>query len=111
MGGENTVTITDDNFDEEVINHKGVCLIDFWAEWCGPCRMVAPTVNEIANEYKGKVKVGKLDTDSNPKIATKFSIMSIPSLMFFKDGQVVDKIVGVMPKGQIADRLDKALSS
>ena len=110
MANENTVVITDDSFDNEITNYKGVALIDLWAEWCGPCVRLSPVVEEIADEYKGKVKIGKMDVDSNPNTPTKFGIMSIPTLLIFKDGAVFDKIVGVVPKDQIVERLEKAIS-
>jgi len=99
-------TFTDGNFEEEVINSSIPVLVDFWAEWCAPCKMIAPTVDEIANEYGGKLKVGKVDVDSNPKISSKYQIRSIPSLVFFKDGKVTDQIVGAVPKGQITSKVE-----
>jgi len=84
-------------------------LVDFWAPWCGPCRMLAPTVDAIADEYEGKVKVGKLNTDENPQVATQHQINSIPTLMVFKDGQVVDRMVGAVPKEQITEKLNAHL--
>ena len=91
------VVLTDANFDELVINSKQPVLVDFWAEWCGPCRMVGPVVEELAKEYEGKAVIGKMDVDNNPKIATEYGIMSIPALLFFKDGKVVDKQIGLAP--------------
>jgi len=85
-------------------------MVDFWAEWCGPCKMLAPTVQEIAGEYAGRLKVFKLNTDDNQEIASRYQIMGIPTLMFFKEGKAVDKIVGVVPKKQIKDRIDSLLS-
>lgn len=101
---------TDDNFESEVISSDIPVLVDFWAEWCGPCKMIAPAVEELANDYEGKVKIGKLDVDHNQVTASKFGIRSIPSLLIFKDGQVVDQIIGAVPKGHIQSKLDAALS-
>lgn len=94
----NVVTVTDDNFQSEIAGAQGLALVDFWAVWCGPCRMVAPIVEQLADEYAGQVKVGKLDVDHNPRSAAQFNVRSIPTLLFFKDGKVVDTIVGAVPK-------------
>ena len=102
--------VTDDSFSNEVLNSELPVLVDFWAEWCGPCKMVSPIVEELANEYNGKVKVAKLDVDSNPQTATNYGIRGIPTLLMFKDGSAVDQIVGAIPKAQIAERLDKIIS-
>jgi thioredoxin 1 len=102
--------ITDANFQELVLDSKVPVLVDFWAEWCGPCRMVGPIVDELANEYDGKAVIGKVDVDNNPKIATDFGIMSIPALLFFKDGKLVDKQVGAVPKHVLAGKLDAQLA-
>ncbi len=107
--GQHTVELTDANFDDQVVNNNGVVLVDFWAAWCMPCRAVAPVVEEIAAEYAGKAMVGKLNVDENPKTAGAYGIMSIPTLMIFKNGQVVDQIVGAQPKAVLAKRLDEAL--
>ena len=104
------VELTDANFEELVINAKQPVLVDFWAEWCGPCRMVGPVVEELAKEYDGKAVIGKLDVDNNPKVATEFGIMSIPALLFFKDGKVVDKQVGAVPKHILANKLNAQLA-
>jgi thioredoxin 1 len=104
-----TVTITDDNFAGEIEQAQGLALIDFWAAWCGPCRMVAPIVEELAKEYEGQVKVGKLDVDQNQRTATKFNIRSIPSILFFKDGQLVDQVVGAVPKPALEKKIKEHL--
>ena len=101
--------VTDDTFDAEVLKSDVPVLVDFWAEWCRPCLMVSPIVEELGREYAGKLKVAKVDVDSNAKIATQYGIMSIPSLLFFKNGEVVDQIVGAVPKKVFVDRLSKIL--
>ncbi|NJD56473.1 MAG: thioredoxin [Nitrospirae bacterium] len=93
-------------WDKEVIGHDGVVMIDFWAVWCGPCRMIAPTVEELAKEYTGKLKVMKLNTDENPDVASKYKIMGIPTIIFFKNGQEADRIVGAVPKPQLKSKID-----
>ena len=102
--------VTDDSFASEVLNSELPVLVDFWAEWCGPCKMVSPIVEELSNEYNGIVKVAKLDVDSNPQTATNYGIRGIPTLLMFKDGSAVDQIVGAVPKTQIAERLDKIIT-
>ena len=101
--------ITDANFEELVLKSDKPVLVDFWAEWCGPCRMVGPVVDELAKEYEGKAVVGKVDVDSNPGISMKFGIRNIPALLFFKNGEVVDKQIGAVPKSTLADKLKKQL--
>ncbi len=97
MAGTDIREITDENFADEIESSEGLAIVDFWAEWCGPCRMVGPIVEELAQEYEGKVKVGKLDVDSNRVTAGRFNIRSIPSILYFKDGEVVDQVVGAFP--------------
>lgn len=108
MANANVQQFTDANFDSEVINSNVPVLVDFWAEWCMPCKMLAPTIDQIADEFKGKVKVGKVDTDSNRNISVKFGISAIPTVMIFKGGQVVNKFIGLKPKADIAKALEAA---
>ena len=107
MASDAVLELTDDNFEQEVINSDVPVLVDFWAEWCMPCRMLAPTVDELANEYAGKVKVGKVDTDANREVSVKFGISAIPTIILFNKGEVVRKFVGVTPKTDFVDELDK----
>lgn len=102
------IEITDANFEEILKSEKPV-LVDFWAEWCGPCKMIGPIVEELAGDYEGKAVIGKVDVDSNPAVASAFGIRSIPTLMFFKGGEIVDKQVGAVPKAVLAQKLDAAL--
>ena len=102
-------SVTTDSFDEEVVKLEGLVMVDFWATWCGPCKIVAPVVEELAKEYEGKVTFAKLNTDENPDIASRYSIRGIPTLMFFKDGKVMDQVVGAVPKGQLKSKLDSLL--
>ena len=101
--------VTDSSFKQEVLESQLPVLVDFWAPWCGPCRMVAPVVDEISEQYDGQVKVVKLNTDENPSIASQYGIRSIPTLMIFKDGQRVDMVVGAVPKTTLANTLEKYL--
>jgi thioredoxin 1 len=103
------ITFTDDNFEQEVIQSDMPVLIDFWAVWCGPCKIIAPVVEELANEYEGKVKIGKLDVDENQQTSIKYGVRSIPTLLIFKDGKVKDTIIGAVPKVQIVQKLNSAL--
>jgi len=103
------LVITDSNFEELVIKSDKPVLLDFWAEWCGPCRMIAPYVEQIAEEFKDKAVVGKVDVDANPGVAAKFGIRNIPTLLFFKGGQVADKQVGAVPKNTLVSKLEALL--
>ncbi len=103
------ITITDDNFEVEVMQSDRPVLIDFWATWCGPCRMIAPIVEELADLYNDKAKIGKVDVDENQQIAIKYGVRSIPTILIFKDGKIKDTIIGAVPKSQIESKLKAAL--
>jgi len=103
------VTVTDANFSDEIEGADGLAMVDFWAEWCGPCRLVAPIVEELAREYAGRLKVGKLDVDSNQQTAVKFNVRSIPSILFFKDGEHVETVVGAVPRPQLERKIKEFL--
>ena len=105
-----TIEITDANFQDVVIEAGKPAVVDFWAEWCGPCKMIAPVVEQLATEYQGKLKVGKVDVDSNQQTAMQFGIRSIPTLLIFKNGKVVEQIVGAVPKAALADKVSKHLN-
>ncbi len=105
------VDVSDQDFTEKVIEADKPVLVDFWAEWCGPCRMVAPIVEELASEYEGKVDFTKLNVDFNPTVATTFGIRSIPTLLVFKGGKPVDQVIGAVPKAEIKKRLEAALAN
>ena len=104
------IEITDANFDEVVLKSDKPVLVDFWAEWCGPCRMVGPVVEELSKEYEGQAVIGKVNVDNSPAISTKFGIRNIPALLFFKNGEIVDKQIGAVPKSVLADKLVKQLA-
>jgi thioredoxin 1 len=104
------VTLTDENFQEEVLKSDKPVLVDFWAEWCGPCRMVAPIVEELASEYNGSLKVGKVDVDANQKVSMQFGIRSIPTLLIFKGGRVVEQVIGAVPKRALTEKVTKHLN-
>ena len=101
--------VTDQDFDQQVLEADTVVLVDFWAEWCGPCKMVAPVLDDLSQEYDGKIKFTKVDVDENPETAMKYGIRSIPTLLVFKDGSPVDQVVGAVPRAVIKKRLDSAL--
>ncbi len=103
------VRLTDENFKKEVLEAKMPCLVDFWAEWCGPCKKISPVVDEIANEYKDKVKVAKMNIDDGQKTASSYGVMSIPLLMFFKDGKVLGQVIGAVSKSELKANLEKHL--
>jgi len=108
---EGVFEVTSSNWDNEVLKAQGLVMIDFWAAWCGPCRMISPTVEELAKEYGGKIKVMKLNTDENPEIASRYKIMGIPTVIFFKDGNMLDQIVGVVPKQNLKAKIDSFLTA
>jgi len=104
-----TMHVSDVDFAQEIEQHEGLAMVDFWATWCGPCQIVAPTVEQLAQEYAGRLKVAKLDVDQSPQTAMKFRVRSIPSILFFKQGQLVDAVVGAVPKAQLTARIEKHL--
>jgi thioredoxin 1 len=108
--GVNALKVEDASWDSEVMKAPELVMVDFWAVWCGPCQMVAPIVDELANEYAGKVKVRKLNTDENPEVAGRYQVMSIPTILFFKNGQVVEKLVGARPKRQFKEMIEQLLA-
>lgn len=106
---EKEVTLTDKNFNEEVINSQTPVLVDFWAVWCGPCKMIGPIIAEIAQEFEGKIKVGKVNVDENQATAAQYGIRGIPTLLFFKGGELVNQVVGVQPKTKLVELINKIL--
>ncbi len=109
MASPNVVEVTDTNFEAEILKSSLPTLVDFWAVWCAPCRAIAPHVEALAGEYAGKIRVGKCDIDSNPRIPTQYDIRSIPTLLMFKNGQVVGQVVGAVPRAKLEDLIKKAL--
>ena len=107
--GGQPIPVDDATFGDEIEGSEGLAMVDFWAEWCGPCRMVAPVVKQLASEYEGKLKVGKLDVDANQQTAMRFNIRSIPSILFFKDGEHVDTVVGAVPKPMLERKIQEHL--
>jgi len=103
------LAVTDTNFEAEVLKGNLPVVVDFWAEWCGPCKMIAPVLDELAGEFEGKVKVTKLNVDENPEVSSKFNVRSIPTLMFFKGGKVVDQVIGAKSKADLKKRFEAAL--
>lgn len=109
MAGQATLTITESNYQSEVVESSVPVLIDFWAEWCQPCRMIGPTIDQLAEEYQGRAKVGKVDVDSNRNLALQFNIQSIPCVVVLKGGEVVGRVMGIKSKGDFAKLIDEAL--
>ncbi len=106
---DTVASVTSDNFEETVLRAQNLVMVDFWATWCGPCKIVSPVVEELAKEYEGRVLVAKVNTDENPDLASRYNIRGIPTLMFFKDGKVADQIVGAVPKAQLKSKIDSLL--
>lgn len=109
--GDGLIEGTSSTWDKEVLESKKLVMVDFWAVWCGPCRVIAPTVEELAKEYEGKLKVVKLNTDEHPEIASRYKIMGIPTIIFFKNGEKLDQVVGAVPKPQLKTKIDSFLSA
>ena len=107
MASEKLVTLTDDNFDSSVLKSATPVLVDFWAEWCGPCRALAPAIDAVATDYAGKVTVGKLNVDENPSVTMRYMVRGIPTVMLFKGGQLVDQVVGLVDQGVLKQMVDK----
>ena len=109
MAGQHVITLNEGNFQQEVLNSSVPVLVDFWATWCGPCRAIAPAIDALAEDYVQRAKVGKIDVDANPGLANQFQVQSIPTLMVFKDGRVVEQVLGARPKPALAAMIDKHL--
>lgn len=105
MASENIFQVSDADFEQKVVNGQGLTVVDFWAEWCAPCRIIAPILEELAHEYAGKVTIAKLNVDENPQTAARFGIRSIPTLLFFKGGERVDQVIGAVPRGTIQSKI------
>lgn len=105
MASENIVQVSDADFEQKVVDGQGLTVVDFWAEWCAPCRIIAPILEELAQEYAGKVTIAKLNVDENPQTAARFGIRSIPTLLFFKGGERVDQVIGAVPRGTIQSKI------
>ena len=103
------IKLSDDGWDEEIGTHQGLAVVDFWATWCGPCHMIAPLIEQIAEEYDGKVKVGKVDVDANQRTAMRFGVRSIPSVLLFKDGELVETVIGAVPKAHLVEKIEAHL--
>lgn len=103
------IEISDDVFDDEIGAYQGLAVVDFWATWCGPCQMIAPVIEQLAEEYDGKVKVGKLDVDANQRTAMRFNVRSIPAVLLFKDGELVDTVLGAVPKAHLVEKIEAHL--
>ncbi|MFA6096972.1 MAG: thioredoxin [Candidatus Paceibacterota bacterium] len=103
------INITDKNFEQEVLRSAGIMLVDFWAPWCGPCQMMGPIIEEVAKEFEGRIKVYKLNVDENPKTASDYEILSIPTLKFFKEGKIVDEMTGLKPKDMLVEKINNLL--
>ncbi|MBI4432926.1 MAG: thioredoxin [Candidatus Omnitrophica bacterium] len=108
--GQNTVVINDNNFESEVSKSAVPVLVDFWAEWCGPCRLIGPILEELAPAYAGKLKIGKLNVDENQNAPTQFGVMNIPTMILFKNGREISRIIGAMSKGDLQKKIDQALA-
>ena len=106
MAGQATLHLTEAAFDQTLAEHQEAIIVDFWAEWCGPCKAIAPALDELATEYAGRVTIAKVNVDEHPGLAARFQVRSIPTLLIFKGGQVIDQVVGAVPKAQIKKRLD-----
>ena len=103
------IKLSDDGWDEEIGTHQGLAVVDFWATWCGPCHQIAPLIEQIAEEYDGKVKVGKVDVDANQRTAMRFGVRSIPSVLLFKDGELVETVIGNVPKAHLVEKIEAHL--
>lgn len=109
MAGKHPVQVNDDVWAQEIDGHSGLALVDFWATWCGPCQMIAPVIEQLAEEYDGRVKVAKLDTDANQRTTVRYNVRSIPSVLLFKNGQLVETVVGAVPKPYLVEKIERHL--